>query len=109
MRSLVGLVARFAAGRSARHSHRCSAGALWNLSEEDCTTLKDAQAAMMKQFLSRRQGKCLRTGLPADPIDGNAGVDGALIRVRDGGAQGPRRDQQAIMAARRRRQPPRPL
>ena len=78
-----------------------------NLSEEDCTVLKDAQAAMMEvsSYKSSASYKANLTGipgLPADPIDVNVGVDGAFVMDESAmaAAQGlVGMDQQAIMAA----------
>lgn len=78
-----------------------------NLSEEDCTTLKDAQAAMMEvsSYQSSATYKANISGipgLPADPIDVNVGVDGAFVMDDSAlaAAQGlAGKDQQAIMAA----------
>ena len=78
-----------------------------NLSEADCTMLKDAQAAMMEvsSYQSSATYKANISGipgLPADPIDVNVGVDGAFAMDDSAmaAAQGlVGKDQQAIMAA----------
>jgi hypothetical protein len=78
-----------------------------NLSEADCTTLKDAQAAMMevssyKSSATYKANISGIPGLPADPIDVNVGIDGGFS-MNDSAMAAAKslmgKDQQAIMAA----------